>query len=91
MFKAARPLACAVIALAVFALGSHVLQAQGATALMFYGGNLPQCWNTVDAEHRWSWTYWKEVLGPLVREIGAISPIAPISRSPRRPRPAPGR
>lgn len=42
MFKAARPLACAVIALAVFALGSHVLQAQGATALMFYGGNLPK-------------------------------------------------
>ena len=42
MFKAARPLARAATALAVFALGSHVLQAQGATALMFYGGSLPK-------------------------------------------------
>ena len=42
MFKAARHFASAAIAVAVFALGSHVLQAQGATALLFYGGSLPK-------------------------------------------------
>ena len=42
MFKAARHLALAATALAVFALGSYVLHAQGATALMFYGGTLPK-------------------------------------------------
>jgi hypothetical protein len=54
----------------------------GARSLAFYGGNLPQCWNEVDARHRWSWTYWEEVLEPLVREIGAISPLAPALVNP---------
>jgi hypothetical protein len=54
----------------------------GARSLAFYGGNLPQCWNEVDERYRWSWTYWEEVLGPLVREIGAISPLAPALVNP---------
>jgi hypothetical protein len=54
----------------------------GARSLAFYGGNLPQCWNEVDERHRWSWTYWEDVLEPLVREIGAISPLAPALVSP---------
>jgi hypothetical protein len=54
----------------------------GARSLAFYGGNLPKCWNSVDTEHRWSWTYWNAVLGPLIREIGAISPIAPALVNP---------
>jgi hypothetical protein len=54
----------------------------GARSLAFYGGNLPQCWNTVDARYRWSWTYWERVLGPLVREIGALSPLAPALVNP---------
>jgi hypothetical protein len=54
----------------------------GARSLAFYGGNLPQCWNATDAAHRWSWTYWREVLGPLVREIAAISPLAPALVNP---------
>ncbi len=54
----------------------------GARSLAFYGGNLPQCWNAVDAQHRWSWTYWQDVLEPLVREIGAISPLAPALVNP---------
>ena len=54
----------------------------GARSLAFYGGNLPQCWNAVDTRYRWSWTYWRNVLGPLVREIGAISPIAPALVNP---------
>jgi hypothetical protein len=54
----------------------------GARALAFYGGNLPQCWNAADSASGWSWAYWKSVLGPLVREIGAISPIAPALVNP---------
>jgi hypothetical protein len=54
----------------------------GARSLAFYGGNLSQCWNAVDTANRWSWTYWQDVLGPLVREIGAISPIAPALVNP---------
>ena len=54
----------------------------GARSLALYGGNLPQCWNEVDARHRWSWTYWEDVLGPLVREIGALSPLAPALVNP---------
>ena len=54
----------------------------GARSLAFYGGNVSQCWNEVDARHRWNWTYWDRVLEPLVREIGAISPIAPALVNP---------
>jgi hypothetical protein len=54
----------------------------GARGLAFYGGNLPQCWNASDAKHRWSWTYWESVLEPLVREIGALSPLRPALLNP---------
>jgi hypothetical protein len=54
----------------------------GARSLAFYGGNLRQCWNETDARYRWSWTYWEHVLEPLVREIGALSPLAPALVNP---------
>ena len=54
----------------------------GARSLAFYGGNLTQCWNNVDERYRWSWTYWGRVLAPLVREIGALSPLAPALVNP---------
>jgi hypothetical protein len=54
----------------------------GARSLAFYGGNLPQCWNEVDERFGWSWTYWERVLGPLVREIGGMSPLAPALVNP---------
>ena len=54
----------------------------GARSLAFYGGNLPQCWNAVDRQHGWSWTYWEEVLEPLVREVGALGPLAPALVNP---------
>jgi hypothetical protein len=54
----------------------------GARALAFYGGQLPQCWDKTDAPYRWNWTFWKQVLEPIVREIGAISPLAPALVNP---------
>jgi hypothetical protein len=49
----------------------------GARALAFYGGNNPKCWGPFDALGGWNWTFWKAVLEPLVRELGAGSPLAP--------------
>jgi hypothetical protein len=49
----------------------------GARALAFYGGNNPKCWSPFDALGGWNWTFWNGVLEPLVREIGAASPLAP--------------
>jgi hypothetical protein len=49
----------------------------GARALAFYGGNNPKCWGSADAARGWNWSFWDAVLEPLVREIGAASPLAP--------------
>lgn len=49
----------------------------GARALAFYGGNNAKCWTQSDALRGWNWTFWEQVLEPLVRELGAHSPLAP--------------
>jgi len=49
----------------------------GAQALAFYGGDRPGCWNASDARHGWNWTFWQNVLAPLVHELSASAPIAP--------------
>jgi hypothetical protein len=54
----------------------------GARALAFYGGQNPKCWGQLDGAGGWNWTFWERVLEPLVREIGAGSPIAPALTSP---------
>jgi hypothetical protein len=54
----------------------------GARALAFYGGQNPKCWGRLDAAGGWNWTFWERVLEPLVRELGAGSPIAPALVNP---------
>lgn len=54
----------------------------GARALAFYGGNNPKCWGPLDSVRGWNWTFWDGVLEPLVREIGAASPLAPALLQP---------
>src|SRR5205085_3566133 len=49
----------------------------GARALTFYGGNNAGCFSGSDAQYGWNWTFWQNVLKPLVGEISASSPIAP--------------
>jgi hypothetical protein len=49
----------------------------GARNLAFYGGNIYRCWNTADEAAGWNWSFWDSVLGDLIREINAVSPIAP--------------
>jgi hypothetical protein len=54
----------------------------GARSLAFYGGQNPKCWGQLDAAGGWNWTFWERVLEPLVREIGAGSPLAPALVNP---------
>jgi hypothetical protein len=54
----------------------------GARNLAFYGAHNPRCWGAVDAVYRWNWTFWNEVLAPLVREVNVGSPIAPALVNP---------
>jgi hypothetical protein len=54
----------------------------GARSLAFYGGNIYRCWNDRDDSYAWNWTFWDDVLEDLVREINALSPIAPALVNP---------
>jgi hypothetical protein len=54
----------------------------GARSLAFYGGNINRCWTPDDTRLRWNWTFWDDVLEGLVREINALSPIAPALVNP---------
>jgi len=59
----------------------------GARALAFYGGNVAGCWSPTDAQYGWNWTFWQNVLQPLVGELSASSPIAPALDAPETSRP----
>jgi len=48
----------------------------GARGLMFFGGNVASVLNAQDAPLGWNWSFWNDVLGPVVREIGDHSPLA---------------
>jgi hypothetical protein len=54
----------------------------GARSLAFYGGNIDRCWTPADAQLRWNWTFWNDVLKGLIQEINADSPIAPALVNP---------
>jgi hypothetical protein len=54
----------------------------GARNLAFYGGNIYRCWNAIDEQYGWSWTFWDGVLKDLIEEINADSPIAPALVNP---------
>jgi hypothetical protein len=41
----------------------------GARGLAFFGGHLTQVVSPADAELGWNWTFWQEVLRPLVAEL----------------------
>ena len=48
----------------------------GARGLNFFGGHLTQVATPADAAAGWNWTFWEEVLRPLVRELSSDA-IAP--------------
>jgi hypothetical protein len=49
----------------------------GARSLAFYGGNIYRCWDDRDEALGWNWRFWDGVLEGLIREINAVSPLAP--------------
>ncbi len=48
----------------------------GARGLMFFGGNVAATLNAQDAALGWNWTFWNEVLKPVVRQLGDNSVLA---------------
>lgn len=54
----------------------------GARSLAFYGGNINRCWDERDTALEWNWTFWDGVLEELVREVNALSPLAPALVNP---------
>ena len=54
----------------------------GARSLAFYGGNIYRCWDDRDEALGWNWHFWDDVLEELVRELNAVSPIAPALVNP---------
>jgi len=48
----------------------------GARGLMFYGGNIAATLNATDAPYGWNWTFWTNVLRPVVQQLGDSSPLA---------------
>ena len=43
----------------------------GARGLAFFGGHLTQVCNPADAKDGWNWTFWRQVLRPIVQELAS--------------------
>jgi hypothetical protein len=43
----------------------------GARGLTFFGGHMTQVCNPADAEAGWNWTFWRQVLRPIVQELAS--------------------
>jgi len=48
----------------------------GARGLMFYGGNIAATLSAQDAPYGWNWTFWTNVLKPVVQQLGDNSLLA---------------
>lgn len=64
----------------------------GARGLMFFGGHVTEVCTPEDAAAGWNWTFWRQVLRPLVRELSSpvLRPalVAPNDATNVRPRTA---
>lgn len=59
----------------------------GARGLMFFGGNVASTLNAQDAPLGWNWTFWEEVLKPVVQQVGDHSVLAKALVAPDSPLP----
>jgi len=50
--------------------------ANGARGLVFFGGHLTEIATPADAAAGWNWTFWEQVLQPLVKELSSTT-LAP--------------
>lgn len=56
--------------------------ANGARGLAFFGGHLKQVMSPADASAGWNWSFWRESLEPLVRELSSTALAPALSASP---------
>jgi hypothetical protein len=54
----------------------------GARGVLYFGGNIKSAMTPEDAELGWNWTFWKNVLRPVVEEVGNKSRLAPALVAP---------
>jgi hypothetical protein len=54
----------------------------GARALLYFGGALPQCQNERDQALGWNWTFYDRVLRPVLDEFSPSSPLYPALIAP---------
>jgi hypothetical protein len=55
----------------------------GARALLYFGGNLSPCLNSRDAGYGWNWTFYHNVLRPVLDELRPDSPLYPALIAPK--------
>ncbi len=54
----------------------------GARGLVFFGGHLTQVMRPADAQAGWNWTFWRQVLEPLVSELRSVVPVLAGTNAP---------
>ena len=59
--------------------------ANGARGLAFFGGHLEQVMSPADASAGWNWSFWRESLEPLVRELSSTALGPALTASPADP------
>jgi hypothetical protein len=57
----------------------------GARGLLYFGGNVEACWNDRDRALGWNWTFYKNVLKPVLDEFNPKSPLYPALLAPDAP------
>jgi hypothetical protein len=60
---------------------------KGARGLMFFGGNVSATLNPRDAALGWNWTFWDEVLKPVVRQLSRTNLLGDALVAPDSNRP----
>lgn len=55
----------------------------GAHGLLYFGGNLKPCLNDSDAGYGWNWTFYHNVLRPVLDELRPGSPVYPALVAPK--------
>ena len=55
---------------------------EGARGLLYFGGDVPGCWNDTDRSLGWNWSFYNRVLKPVLTEFGPTSPLYPALIAP---------
>ncbi len=59
----------------------------GARGLLYFGGNVPACWDDRDKALGWNWSFYGKVLKPVLDEFAPSSPLYPALIAPDSPLP----